>query len=58
MRVIQQQHNIQVDFIDEDGLTAEGLAHHSALSEYQCQLLQLAPRLHTHHCLSKLRNSS
>jgi hypothetical protein len=57
-RVIQQQHNIQVDFIDEDGLTAEGLAHHSALSEYQCQLLQLAPRLHTHHCLSKLRNSS
>ena len=31
-RVIQQQNNIQVDLIDEDSLTAEVLAHHSALS--------------------------
>jgi hypothetical protein len=32
-RVIQQQNNIQVDFIDEECLTAEGLANHTALSE-------------------------
>ena len=33
-RVIQQQNNIQIDFIDEDSLTAEVLAHHSALSKW------------------------
>ena len=34
-RVIQQQNNIQIDFIDEDSLSAEGLAPHSALSEWR-----------------------
>lgn len=31
-RVIQQQNNIQVDFIDEDSLSVDGLANYSALS--------------------------
>ena len=41
-RVIQQQNNIQIDLIDEDSLTAEVLAHYSALSALQIK--PCAPR--------------
>ena len=36
-RVIQQQNDIQVDFIDEDSLSVDGLANYSALSVLQSE---------------------